>query len=73
MTIRFACGHTMTLGDNPSVAPVCPCGETRVQHVAVRAPRFRGSCSGPYAEWAPLAPATVNLAPGGPLIIGQKE
>ena len=73
MTIRFACGHLTTLGDNPSGAPVCACGETRVQHVAVRPPRFHGTCTGPYAETASLPPGVVNVAPGGPLVIGRKE
>jgi hypothetical protein len=72
MHIRFACGHDLTLGDNPSGAPVCSCGETRVQSVKARAPRFTGACSGPYAEFKNLGPAVVNLAPAGPLVL-KKE
>lgn len=67
--IRFACGHAVTLGDNPSGAPVCDCGETRIQAVKARAPRFTGACSGPYAEFKNLGPAVVNLAPAGPLTL----
>lgn len=69
MTIHFACGHGVEIGDNPSIAPVCACGERRIQAVKARPPRFVGACSGPYAEFQNLAPAVVNLAPGGPLSI----
>ena len=69
MTVTFACGHAMTLSDNPSGAPTCGCGETRIQAVKARAPKFRGACSGPLSEFANLEPITVNLAPGGPLTI----
>jgi len=67
MRITFACGHDAQIGDNPSGAPVCACGEKRIQAVKVRAPRFTGAVSGPYAEFKNLEPAVVNLAPGGPL------
>jgi hypothetical protein len=69
MRVTFACGHPMTLSDNPSGAPVCGCGETRIQSVKVRPPTFRGACSGPCAEFANLEPIAVNLAPGGSLTI----
>ena len=65
MHIRFACGHALDLGDNPSGPPVCGCGETRIQRVTARPPHFTGVASGPYCEFQNLAPATVNLAPGG--------
>lgn len=67
MTITFACGHTAQIGDNPSSAPICGCGERQIQGVQARAPRFTGACTGPYATFANLGPATVNLAPGGSL------
>lgn len=67
MTIKFACGHAMDLGDNPSGTPVCGCGEVRIARVTARAPRFTGVASGPYAEFRNLGPATVHLAPGGSL------
>ena len=73
MTVTYACGHTADVGENPSAAPVCGCGETRIQRTQARAPRFRGSCSGPYAEFVNLGPATVNLAPGGPLTIASPK
>ena len=72
MQIRFACGHQVMLGDNPNGTPICTCGETRIQGVHARAPRFTGTCTGPYAEFKNLAPAVVNLAPAGPLVL-KKE
>lgn len=67
MKVTFACQHTMTVGDNPSGTPICGCGETRIQSVHARAPRFTGACSGPCAEFKNLEPIAVNLAPGGAL------
>lgn len=67
MTVTFACGHTLALGDNPSGTPVCGCGNQQIARTHARAPRFTGTCSGPYAEFRNLAPTTVNLAPAGPL------
>lgn len=70
MRITFACGHHAEIGDNPSAAPICgACGESRIQAVKARAPRFTGVASGPYAEYRNLGPATVNLAPGGSLTL----
>jgi hypothetical protein len=69
MRVTYACGHTAEISDNPSGAPVCGCGETRIQYVKARAPRFTGACTGPFAEFKNLEPIAVNLAPGGPLTI----
>ncbi len=71
MRVTFACGHGMELSDNPSGAPVCGCGESRIQAVKARAPKFRGACSGPCSEFANLEPVAVNLAPGGALHLRQ--
>jgi hypothetical protein len=41
MTIRFACGHTMTCNSDVKEAPVCPtCGEHRISHVDAPKPRI---------------------------------
>jgi hypothetical protein len=69
MKLIYACGHTAEISDNPSGHPTCACGETRVQHVQVRAPRFVGACSGPCAEFKNLEAQPVNLAPGGSLTL----
>ena len=69
MTVRFACGHTAEIGDNPSGTPRCGCGETRIQRVQARAPRFTGVAMGPYSDFKNLGPAAVNLAPGGSLVL----
>lgn len=73
MKLTFACGHSADIGDNPSMTPVCACGETRVQAVKVRAPSFVGACSGPYSEFKNLEPIAVNLAPGGSLSIAPPK
>lgn len=74
MKLVFACGHGMTIGDNPQTAPLCViCGEPRIQAVQSRPPRFTGVASGPYVEYANLGPATVNLAPKGPLALKATE
>ena len=70
MTVTFACGHTTILDDTRATddAAICGCGERRVTHVAARAPRFRGSCTGPYAEACSLEARPVDLTgPAGPL------
>jgi len=67
MTVTFACGHRAEIAETASLPPQCGCGETRVQAVRARAPRFVGACTGPYSEFANLADVTVNLAPGGSL------
>ncbi len=67
ITIRFACGHSMTADDAP-VTPICACGERRVTSLAsTRPPKFRGSCRGPYAEMDSLPAVPLNVAPGGSL------
>lgn len=73
MRLTFACGHLADIGDNPSGAPVCACGESRIQAVKARAPKFRGACSGPYSEYAHLEPVAVNLAPGGSLTLKSQK
>ena len=67
ITIRFACGHAATLEHPGDAVPICGCGETRVQHVTARPPRFRGACTGPHADPCVLGPAVVDLAPAGSL------
>lgn len=72
MKITFACTHTTTIGDGSVTAPLCWCGESRIQAVQSRAPRFVGACSGPYAETRSVEPATVNLA-RTPLVLKEQE
>lgn len=71
--VRFACGHEGTIGTNPESAPVCPCGETRITRTFAKPPRFRGACSGPYAESAPVEAGIVNVAPKGALKLKEQE
>ena len=73
MKVRFACGHDIELGDNPSGSPVCGCGEKQIARVQARAPRFVGVATGPYTQFQNLGPATVNLAPGGSLNLTAKD
>jgi len=73
MRIDFACGHHATIGDNPSLAPICWCGESRIQSVQARAPRFVGSATGPYCETKALEPAVVSLATGGSLRLQEPQ
>ena len=74
MTIHFACGHALTIGDNQQTAPLCViCGESRIQSVQARAPRFVGVASGPLCEFKHLDPATVNLAPAGALKVNPPK
>lgn len=54
--------------------PVCPqCGERTVARTFARAPRFRGACSGPYAETVAVEPGVVNVATAGPLRLKQES
>ena len=70
--LTFACGHQATT--NGSTVPVCPtCGNTQVQAVKARAPRFVGVATGPYCETKPLDAIPVNLATKGPLILKAEE
>jgi hypothetical protein len=62
MRVTFACGHDADVPDAVSVAPMCGCGEKRVQSVKARAPKFTGSCTGPYAQAKALEPIRVSLA-----------
>lgn len=73
MKLTYACGHTAEVGDNPTSAPICGCGEMRIQAVKARAPRFRGVATGPCSEFVNLGPATVNCAPGGSLTVTRKD
>ena len=69
MTVFFACGHQVTLGDPGETPPVCACGERRVRDVKAPAPRFRGACQGPSAVLEALPAMPVNAAPSGPLVL----
>ena len=51
ITVRFACGHAVQVGESVSQAPECSCGERRVRRVAAPAPRFRGFAQGPCATF----------------------
>ena len=65
ITVRFACGHQTAIAETAVTAPRCSCGETRIQRVAARAPTFRGTCTGPYAEYKALEPVPVDLTTEG--------
>lgn len=63
MRVRFACGHVTEISDGTSARPVCRCGELRITRTFASPPRFRGYCSGPYAEFVRLAPFAEPLRP----------
>lgn len=65
--ITFACGHQGQASATADAAPVCHCGERQIRRVVARAPRFVGTCTGPYCETKAVDPAVVDLAPAGPL------
>ena len=71
--LRFACGHEGTVSETATTAPVCACGETRIARTFARAPRFRGACSGPYAETVALDAAVVDVTRAGPLALKPPE
>ena len=71
MTIRFACGHSLSVDDGITTAPVCLCGESRVARVTVRPPTFRGVVLGPHARTERLEALPLNLAPEGPLTLNN--
>lgn len=71
--IRFACGHEGLIKGDPTSAPICPCGETRIARTFARPPRFSGACSGPYAITSAVEPGTVNVAPQGALKLKAQE
>lgn len=71
--LRFACGHEGTVSETAETAPVCACGETRVARTFARAPRFRGACSGPYAETVALDAVAVDLTSAGSLKLKPQE
>lgn len=51
ITLRFACGHAVEMPNELTEQPICPqCNEHRIQSVQAPAPRFSGSCSGPYVQ-----------------------
>jgi len=70
MTLRFACGHATSVPDETVNAPVCWCGETRIQRVQIRAPQFRGVAQGPHVVSETLGAVPVAAAPAGPLVKG---
>lgn len=63
--VTLACGHTMKVSGED--APVCHCGERRVQRVKARAPKFRGVCQGPHASFTALSgiPVTIGAKTDG--------
>lgn len=67
IAITFACGHHQDLASVGDTAPICACGERRVQAVNAPAPRFRGCVLGPSAQTEPLAAQAISVAPQGPL------
>ena len=67
MTVWFACGHQVIISETSLVKPTCACGEHRVRSVQARAPRFTGTCTGPYAAFKALEAVPVSLADQGPL------
>ena len=72
--VRFACGHKGTVGVAQDTPPICgACGETWIVRTMARAPRFVGTCSGPYAETQGLEPGVVNVAPKGALSLKPHE
>ena len=73
MKIRFRCGHEGHVSETAETAPVCVCGETHVTRTFARPPRFRGACSGPYAETVALDAAVVNVASAGSLMLKPQE
>lgn len=75
MQVFLACGHPpLAIHSDVQCAPTCPsCGETRVQSVTSRAPRFLGTCSGPYAKTEALTPGITSCAPSGALTLKAQE
>lgn len=73
ITVRFACGHEATVGVNVDTAPICPCGERQIVRTKARAPRFVGTCKGPFAETRFLEPGVVDVAPGGSLPLKEQQ
>ena len=67
MTLTWACGHRGTVKDSVTDAPICVCGERRIQRVTAPVPRFRGACRGPLALGGSETPIPVSVAPEGPL------
>ena len=74
ISIRFACGHESALSDSFMTSPVCQCGERQITYVRPsRAPRFTGTCSGPFATMTPMEPGVVDVAPAGPLSLKKES
>lgn len=62
MTIRFRCGHALSVPDSYAAAPRCmQCGETVVSRVQVRPPVFVGTVRGPCARYEDLGAVPVAL------------
>lgn len=72
MKITFACNHHATIGDASMTAPICWCGESRIQAVTSPPPRFTGACSGPFATYRVVDPITVSLT-SRPLTLKESE
>jgi hypothetical protein len=50
MTVRFACGHQVTVEATGDERPVCHCGETRISRVDAPPPRIRGVGTSPLQK-----------------------
>ena len=58
--VRFVCGHELdATGDEEQIR--CGCGETQIESVNARAPRFRGHVLGPVAQFENLPAKPVTL------------
>ena len=71
--VRYACGHEGMVSISGDAVPRCHCGEQQIVQTSAPAPRFRGACSGPYAETKAVEPAIVNVATAGPLRLKPQE
>lgn len=71
--VTFSCGHSGEVEETASNPPSCHCGNRAVTAVKARAPRFRGACSGPYAEACAVQPAVVDLTTSGPLKLKKQD
>lgn len=58
--VRFVCGHEIDATGNEEYIR-CGCGETRIDSVKARAPKFRGHALGPLAQFENLPAKPVTL------------
>lgn len=73
IALRFICGHAGSISETATTRPVCQCGETRVARVKARAPRFTGTCTGPYAEYRAVEPGGIDVTTAGPLTLKETK